>query len=263
MQSGCLERLRVRCSRDLPLLTCRLPQQEAVRQEPPRAAPSVQDFATPDSLLAQLRKAMLYARKRLLTVPLIDPPFHIRLIDTEPPCLGVSLSSFHILFRTNQTQPRLRLSRLMSKRGPKRSSGGKIKFQEGRSAVGSRDARFEERTNSSTGGTLTSILGKCSMSLPQLLPRSGDAGPPVGTGTSTRKILAGIKRRKEAGSKRRRRMTAGAGIVVVFSALCAVLLWVGVGSFSQLPATATAGFSASSAKGRGAEVCAPIFSSLR
>ncbi|CAM9458333.1 unnamed protein product [Scytosiphon promiscuus] len=139
----------------------------------------------------------------------------------------------------------------MSKRGPKRSSGGgKDRHVEAREPPGPRGAHLRDRAE---GGRAThkGILGKGSMSLPLLLPRHG-AGPPSGADTSTRNILAGIKRRKEGGTKRRRRMTAGAGIVVVFSALCAALLWVGVGSFSQRPAAA-AGFSNSSTKGPGTE----------
>lgn len=124
----------------------------------------------------------------------------------------------------------------MRKRTPRRSSGGKERPQKA-----SEDNR---RRDPSGRATLRAAM-------PFPVPSSAAADADAAT---TSDILAGIRRRK-AGRKRRRGVpAAAAGVVVLFSALCAALLWVGVGSFS--PKQAAAGAGSTSTRGRGSsEVC--------
>ena len=98
------------------------------------------------------------------------------------------------------------------------------------------------------------ILGGAMSPLGPSPAAAGTAGTDAADATASN-ILAGIRRRK-AGGKKRRGIPAAAGVVVLFSALCATLLWVGVGSFSHLPAAGGAG--SNSTRGRGSEVCVVI-----
>lgn len=94
-----------------------------------------------------------------------------------------------------------------------------------------------------------------------LLPSPANAAADTDGATTTgESVLAGIRKRKGARKRRRGVPAAAAGIVVLFSALCATLLWVGVGSFSPRPAAAGAG--SPSARGRGSEVRVCIFCAL-
>eukprot|EP00752_Nemacystus_decipiens_P004704 g4290.t1 len=90
------------------------------------------------------------------------------------------------------------------------------------------------------------------MSLLAATPSAGRTASSADADTIPANILAGIRRRRRnGGGKKRRGIPTAAGIVVLFSALCAALLWVGVGSFSPLQAAGGSG--SNSTRGRGSE----------
>ncbi|CAB1114939.1 unnamed protein product [Ectocarpus sp. CCAP 1310/34] len=125
----------------------------------------------------------------------------------------------------------------MSTRALRRSIGRKDKEGKGSRRRGTNRPQLPVRSNS-RGGIVASTVSKL------FQPSASD----MDADTSTRNALAGIRRRKAGGGGWRRMPRAG--VVVFFSALCAALLWAGVGSLAQPPAAA-GGARANSTRGRG------------
>ncbi|CAM9387344.1 unnamed protein product [Pylaiella littoralis] len=148
----------------------------------------------------------------------------------------------------------------MKNRGPKRSRSEREKQQQegnGRSGApvpgtkrtaSSPASRRSNRINNNSSQTAGIFARAMSLVLPR--PPNAVGGNSAAIGSTTSNMLAEIRRRR-GGVKGRSGVSATAGIVILFSALCAALLWVGVGSFSShRPA---GGSGSNSTRGRGSE----------